>query len=155
VLLWRFFLLLPLPVRGPVAFGAGLSYLATLLLRLGRMCDDRADFVFSRVGVASTGVLFHRLLPWDEIEEIERRSLWSDESMFAERRLVAHRFVFRARDRDFIRLVSRFRLLAVFGSWLCRNLVINTGMDQISVTDLDMTIEKYAGGAVRISHHDK
>jgi len=152
VALWQLLLLMPLPVRGPVALCAGASYLAMLLLRLGRMCDGRADFVFSRRGIASTGVLFHRLLPWSEIEEVERRGVWSGGTIFTKRRLVAHSFTFRARDEDSMRLVSRFPPLEFMGSWLRRKLVINTGLDQISVAELDKAIERHAGRPLRISH---
>lgn len=150
-LLWRVFLLLPLPVRGPIAFGAGISYLVVLLVRLGRMCDGRADFVFSHAGVASTGVLFHRFLPWAEITEIERRSLWSEGSIFTKRRLVAHRFVFRIRRETSIRLVSRFGFWEFLGAWMRGKIVINTGFDQISVDDLDAVIARYAGEGVRVT----
>lgn len=151
IMLWRLFVLLPLPVRAPIALCAGVSYMVALLLRLGRMCDGRPDFIFSRAGIASTGILFHRFLPWEEIKEIERRSLWTDGGLFSKRRLVAHRFQFRVRRDESVRLVSRFPVFAFAGSRLCRKLVINTGFDQISVSDLDSMIEKYAPGRLPVS----
>jgi hypothetical protein len=152
VYLWRLIILLPLPIRGPIALSAGVSYLVMLLLRLGRICDGRADFVFSRAGVASTGVLFHCFLPWEEMEHIERRGLWLDESPFSKRRLLAHRFTFQVRNKESIRVACRIGMLTFLGGWLRRKLVITTGTDQISAADLDMMIERFSGSSVRISH---
>lgn len=151
VWLWRLFVLLPLPFRAPVALFAGISYMAALALRLARMCDGRPDFIFSRAGIASTGALFHRFLPWEEIEEIERRGLWTGGGLFSKRRLVAHRFQFRVRRDESMRLVCRVPVFVSAGSYLRRRLVINTGFDQISVSDVDAMIEKYAPERLRVS----